>query len=73
MAGVLEEGCAQSIIGATLKRLDSSGLVFAALERGSCAILLYVFTACFGAFSGGVSHIARVRTKRDGLQVYQES
>jgi len=39
-------------MGATLKRRDSTGLVFTGLEGGFCTILLYVFSACFRAFSG---------------------
>ena len=42
----------QSIMGATLNRRDNAGLEFTGLEWVFCIILLYVFSACFGVFSG---------------------
>lgn len=43
---------AQSIMGATLKRRDGSGVGFTGLKLGFWTILLNVFSACFWAFSG---------------------
>ena len=51
-------------MGATLKRRDSAGLDSAGLKLCLSSILLNVFLACFGAFSGVFGTLVRCTTQK---------